>query len=108
MNDKIRELLVESGFCFWADEEWGPGPGKVSWDCDYEKEMEKFAILIIRECISIAEGTRYDGKVVASRIKFNFGVDNEEIIRQIDDLLDAEEAAEEFENWCKESDDGAE
>ena len=69
--------------------------------------IEKFAILIIRECISIAEDTRYDGKVVASRIKFNFGVDNEEIIRQIDDLLDAEEEAEEFENWCKESDDGA-
>ena len=20
MNDRIRELLVESGFCFWADE----------------------------------------------------------------------------------------
>ena len=70
--------------------------------------IEKFAILIIRECISIAEDTRYDGKVVASRIKFNFGVDNEEILRQIDDLLYAEDKAEEFENWCKESDDGAE
>ena len=46
MNDKIRELMVESGFCFWADEEWGPGPEKVSWDCDYEKEMERFVELL--------------------------------------------------------------
>ena len=70
---------------------------------------QKLAELIIRECIDIAEGTRYDGKVVASRIKFNFGVDNEEIIRKIDDLLNADPAAaEEFENWCRESDDGGE
>ena len=85
MNERFRKLAVEAGF--YANP-------------DIEK-FAKFAELIIRECISIAEGTRYDGKVVASRIKFNFGVDNEEIIRQIDDLLDAEEAAEEFENWCK-------
>jgi hypothetical protein len=73
---------------------------------------QKLAELIIRECIDIADGTRYGGgKVVGNRIKFNFGVDNEEIIRKIDDLLNADSAVAEevdqaFENWCRESDDG--
>ena len=40
MNDRIRELLVESGFCFWADEEWGPGPGKVVGWLSMEHEIE--------------------------------------------------------------------
>jgi hypothetical protein len=35
----------------------------------------QFAELIIRECIDIAEQTRYDGQVAANRIKFVFGVD---------------------------------
>ena len=61
MNDRIRELLVQSGFCFWADEEWGPGPGKVSWDCDYEKEFDKFVELLVQECATIAALVEYKG-----------------------------------------------
>jgi len=37
--------------------------------------MATFAELIIQECIDIANDTRYDGKVVANRIKFVFGVE---------------------------------
>ena len=106
MNDKIRELLVESGFCFWADEEWGPGPGKVSWDCDYEKEMEKFVELLVREHLGIWDlmdnGNDVEGYIdmedYPKAIINHFG------LRKIDDDLSK---AEEFENWCKESDDGA-
>ncbi len=38
-------------------------------------DVEKFAELLIKECIDIANDTRYDGKVVANRIKFVFGLD---------------------------------
>lgn len=38
-------------------------------------DQKKFAELIINECIDIANDTRYDGKVVANRIKFVFGVE---------------------------------
>ena len=41
----------------------------------YPQLMERFAKLIITECLDIANDTRYDGKVVANRIKFVFGVD---------------------------------
>ena len=37
--------------------------------------LEKFAEAIVQECVAIANDTRYDGKVVANRIKFVFGVD---------------------------------
>jgi hypothetical protein len=41
----------------------------------YPQLMERFAQLIINECLDIATDTRYDGKVVANRIKFVFGLD---------------------------------
>jgi hypothetical protein len=41
----------------------------------YPQLMERFAELIITECLDIANDTRYDGKVVANRIKFVFGFD---------------------------------
>jgi hypothetical protein len=41
----------------------------------YPQLMERFAQLIITECLDIANDTRYDGKVVANRIKFVFGLD---------------------------------
>ena len=111
-NGRIRELAEQldpvATIGNWGRVEWADSVYPQLDDKMYAAiDLQKFAELIIRECISIAECTGYEGKVVASRIKFNFGVDNEEIIRQIDDLLDAE-AAEEFKNWCKESDDGAE
>ena len=61
MNERIRELAEQAG-----------------WDNHHSKfdtRIEKFAELIVKECTDIANGTRYDGKVVANRIKFVFGVE---------------------------------
>ena len=67
MNEKIKQLYLEAAK--WADQQ----------DEDLIAKMlirdEKFAELIINECIDIANDTRYDGKVVANRIKFVFGVE---------------------------------
>ena len=41
----------------------------------YPQLMERFAELIINECVDITNDTRYDGKIVANRIKFVFGLD---------------------------------
>ena len=62
MNERINGL--------W----WKARIGYNNQNCDPEV-IEKFAELIVRECIDIAEQTRYDGKVVAERIKFVFGVE---------------------------------
>ena len=64
MHPKFKELAIQAG----AYEDNGTiltGPMDVA----------KFAELIIQECIDIANDTRYDGKVVANRIKFVFGVE---------------------------------
>lgn len=60
MNERIQELARQStgaSTIYMLEEEW-----------------TKFAQLIVAECTDIAEQTRYDGKVVAERIKFVFGV----------------------------------
>lgn len=63
MNERILEL---------ADQAIEDMPG--AWNIP-DEFCKKFAELIVRECIDIAEQTRYDGKVVAERIKFVFGVE---------------------------------
>jgi hypothetical protein len=64
MNAKIKQLWDTA-----AKLESDP-----SWE-GQTKFMEKFADLIIQECLDIANDTRYNGKVVANRIKFVFGVE---------------------------------
>jgi hypothetical protein len=71
MNDRIRELADEAGLRFT---QLMSNPMVPVVD-GRETDLEKFAELIVRECIDIAEQTRYDGKVVAARIKFVFGVE---------------------------------
>lgn len=59
MNEKIKELMLK---CYSPYSNF-----------DYEK----FAKLVVEECIDICENTRYDGQVAANRIKFVFGLDND-------------------------------
>ena len=117
MNDKIRELLKESGFCFWADEPWGPGAGKIDWNCDYEKEFDRFVELLVTECAITAANAEGICGVTAEAIKTHFGIESkaEEVDQAFENWLryrqqitnGGELSDEEFENWCRESDDGS-
>jgi hypothetical protein len=49
MSERINQLKAEAGFVLWEDESWGPGKGKIDWSSDYEKELETFAELLIKE-----------------------------------------------------------
>ena len=72
MNERIRELLTQAEFCFWGDEEWGPGPEHIDWGPDYTKEMNSFVDLLIRDCAGMLEA---EGMVeVAMEIKNRYGV----------------------------------
>ena len=35
----------------WADESWKPEGAIIDWSSNYDKELERFAELIVRECI---------------------------------------------------------
>ena len=63
MNERMIKLAEQAGYNIK--------------ELDVQEQMvaEKFAELILTECIDIAEQTRFEGKVVAERIKFVFGVD---------------------------------
>ena len=88
MNERIRELALQAGFAYepnkdqlWVsepneDQLWVSGPTEVM----ISPGLEKFAELIIRECIDIAY--EYDapkmsgpGMIIAGRIQDHFGLD---------------------------------
>ena len=50
MNKKIKDLAKQAGFVTWANESWGPGQGHIDWSSSYDKELEKFYELVVREC----------------------------------------------------------
>lgn len=79
MNEQIRELAIKSGLDF-------DGYGYPIWGSleseDAKKEfLEKFAELIIRECVqvSLKNSHRYDdmGTIIAGQIQEHFGVSDE-------------------------------
>ncbi len=75
MNEqKIKQLTEQANLSADKIYQFDPKDGfKIQeWD---KIRLEKFAELIINECLDVANDTRYDGKVVANRIKFVFGVD---------------------------------
>ena len=53
MNERIVELLREAGFCFWKDEEWGPGPNQIDWAAQYTDEMNKFINLLLQDVMNL-------------------------------------------------------
>ena len=68
MNERIRELSEQA-------RQYAESKMHLTGVKDSAAYDEKFAELIVKECTDIANGTRYDGKVVANRIKFVFGVE---------------------------------
>lgn len=80
MNDEIHKLVAQAGFQLWADEDWRPKNALVDWSCDYDKELQRFAQLIVRECarVSLRHSHRDDdmGAIIARNIQGHFGFDS--------------------------------
>ena len=79
MNERIRFLAEKAGFIFWGSEEWKPEGAVIDWSCDYSKEFEAFAELLIRESANELikwkdEPFPYDPGFGAILIKSLFGV----------------------------------
>jgi hypothetical protein len=79
MNDRIKELWEESTVSMW------PRPGKFTAG-EYDYHLEKFAELIVRECIFVMKSTvdesiDFERKLdetsswIESDIKKHFGVE---------------------------------
>ena len=75
MKDKKEQLAEEAGFVFWSNEEWKPEGQVIDWSSVYDKELEKFAELIARECASIVYQACEDGDAGAMAILYEFDVD---------------------------------
>lgn len=75
MNDRIKKIAEQAGFIMWADEPWGRGQ-VIDWAVNYDAELEKFAELIMQECI----------EVVNSRYMGDLNREDQEVRRCVEDL----------------------
>ena len=75
MNERIQKLAEQAGFTMWQDEDWNPGD-IIDWSASYDKELSKFAELLIIETMKIAGNgmdiSEYTDK--KSQITNQFGV----------------------------------
>lgn len=56
MNEKLRELAEQAGFCFWKDSEhWKPEGATIDWSTDYDDALAELARLLVNECANLAE-----------------------------------------------------
>lgn len=84
MNEKFKLLAEKSGFMMWSNEPWRPEDATVDWAAQYDSELEKFAELIVRECVQVVDemadpedSERYFWAIqnVSQKIKQHFGVE---------------------------------
>ena len=82
MNKRIRELVKQSGGEFWQRLENDAVNPEAYITFDPPESLEKFAELIVKECLSIVEPTEDSGdewcvtlKGTAQEIKEHFGVE---------------------------------
>ena len=70
MNPRIRELAEQAGF---SKDKYG-----LYWDEDANEEgvdLEKFADLIVKECMELGDKALQDGKWPGDVLKEHFGVE---------------------------------
>lgn len=79
MNQRINELINQAGFVRFSPEEDPLTP--IDWSCDYTKEVEEFAKLLIAECIvalapdlKSSEDVNYINSMI-NKLKQHFGVE---------------------------------
>ena len=70
MNERIKEMSKQAHLV--ADATYAEGPDEI-WLKEYNK---KFAELIVRECVGIADEYDGVGSTIVSRIKQHFGVED--------------------------------
>ena len=75
MNNQIRELAEQAGFVLWNDEDWKPESQVIDWSSVYDKELEKFAELIVRKAMDYASRNWEHGHLLAEDLKVYFGVE---------------------------------
>jgi hypothetical protein len=81
MNERIEELAKQSGGEFWQRLENDVVNPEAYITFDPPESLEKFAELIVRECLEQVWYTREDGingnvsEVIKDRIKQHFGVE---------------------------------
>ena len=79
MAEKVKQLAKQAGFVLWRDENWKPEGQVVDWSSDYDKELKKFAELIVTECAEVVQEGEWtvppSQEQLARSIKRHFGVE---------------------------------
>ncbi len=73
MNERIQKLADQAGFIRFSPEEDPHTP--IDWSSDYTYELEKFAELIVQECVNVLHDNELWNRHISHALKEHFGVE---------------------------------
>lgn len=53
MNNNIRKLAKQAGFCFWEDEAHKPEGAVIDWSSEYDEDFVRYTMLLAKEVIEL-------------------------------------------------------
>jgi hypothetical protein len=72
MNNNIINILKQSGFCFWENEEWKPEGEIIDWSSNYDDEIEQAIQTAAKICCDLIESNTAYSKI---QIQKYFGIE---------------------------------
>ena len=73
VNERIQKLADQAGFIRFSPEEDPHTP--IDWSSDYTYELEKFAELIVQECVNVLHDNELWNRHISHALKEHFGVE---------------------------------
>lgn len=75
MKEKIKEFAEKAGFVLWEENEyWNPGD-IIDWSTRYDKELEEYTKLIVKECADIASINAHQYETPGTYVLKHFGIE---------------------------------
>lgn len=76
MNKRMEKIAKEAGFEFWEDESWRPSNQMIDWSSDYDRELNQFGDLLLKDVAKWLKVNVHNGDVKAIEMLKAFGVKN--------------------------------
>lgn len=73
MNKKFKIIAKKAGFEFWGKEPWRPDGQIIDWSSDYDKEINQFGTLLVKDIAKWLKENSDEGSELAKKLMAEYG-----------------------------------